>query len=96
MKSKASAPFVSAADYGSMTPACPHSLGAALALKEHPNSIRRCFKHGCAGRILHFAGPMEDRSGCRSDTHRCRVPTRHLWGHGKAARLRAAPTALLF
>ena len=23
---------------------------------------------------------MEDRSGCRSDTHRCRVPTRHLWG----------------
>jgi len=38
------------------------------------------FKHGRAGRILHFAGPMEDRSGCRSDTQRCRVPTRHLWG----------------
>ena len=54
--------------------------GAALAHKEHLNSIRRCFKHGCAGRILPFAGPMEDRSGCRSDTHRCRVPTRHLWG----------------
>src|SRR5215469_12248786 len=30
--------------------ACPHLLGAA---QEHPNSIRRCFKHGCAGRILH-------------------------------------------
>jgi hypothetical protein len=48
------------------------------------------------GVYFNFAGPMEDRSGCRSDTHRCRVPTRHLWGQGKAARLRAAPTALLF
>ena len=37
--------------YGSSlprSPACPHSLGAALGA--HPNSIRRCFKHGCAGR----------------------------------------------
>jgi hypothetical protein len=42
-------------------------------------------------------GPGEDRSDyIGPDTHRCRVPTRHLWGEGKAARLRAAPTALLF
>ena len=68
------------------SPACPHSLGAALA-RNHPNSIRRCFKHGCAGRTLHSGrtegGPLQHY---RSDTHRCCM-SRHLWGQRKAVGL---------
>jgi len=71
----------------SRSPAYPHSLGAALAQKEHPNSIRHCFKHGCAGRILHSGrtegGPLQHY---RSDTHRCCM-SRHLWGQRKAVGL---------
>ena len=61
---------------------------------EHPNSIRRCFKHGYAGRILHFAGPMEAVAGPTPTDAVC--PRGTYGDKGKAARLRAAPTALLF
>ena len=73
----------------------PSSLVAPLALtrlaqrwsRNHPNSIRRCFKHGCAGRILHSGrtegGPLQHY---RSDTHRCCM-SRHLWGQRKAVGL---------
>ena len=48
----------------------------------------RCFKHGCAGRVLPSGrtegGPLQHY---RPDTHRCRAPIRHLWGQGKAAGL---------
>ena len=57
---------------------CSFILGASALATRLPNSIRRCFKHGCAGRILHSGrtdgGPLREY---RSDTHRCRVPTRH-------------------
>jgi hypothetical protein len=58
-------------------------------LASHTQIARgRCFKHGCAGRILASGrtegGPLRH---CRSDTQRCRVPTRQLWGQGKAAGL---------
>ena len=46
----------------SCRPACLHSVGVALALKEHPNSIPRCFKHDCAERMLRSGRTEEDRS----------------------------------
>src|SRR5215472_12392825 len=65
--------------------ACPHSLGAA---QEHPNSIRRCFKHGRAGRILH-SGRTERHPSMLCAHAAPMGTTRSCW-------LRAALTALLF
>ena len=64
----------------SLFPSVTSSLAPPLAVtrlaqrwrtKNIRNSIRRCFKHDCAGRILLSGRTEEDRSGCRSDTHRC-------------------------
>ena len=46
----------------------------------------KALKTNARGSILPRVRPREDRSG-RLDTQRCRVPTRHLWGQGKAAGL---------
>ena len=72
-------------------------LAQRMAHKEHPNSIRRCFKHSCLGRILPSGrtdgGPLLNYGPTPTDAV---CPLGTYGDKGKAAWLRAAPTALLF